>query len=153
MTSMEAVQDFLAQETLAMVGVSHDADDFSRVVYRQLRGAHRMVPVHAGVDEIEGDAAVASVADLPPEVDGLVVMTNPADTDGVVEDAIAAGIPRIWLFKGAGKGSVTEHAVALCSEHGVEVVDGQCPMMFTEPVATFHKVHALGKKLARSYPR
>ena len=37
--------------------------------------------------------------------------------------------------------------------HGVEVVDGQCPMMFTEPVATFHKVHALGKKLARSYPR
>lgn len=153
MTSKQAVQDFLAQDKLAMVGVSHDDDDFSRVVYRQLRGSHTMVPVHPSADRIEGDPVVRSVAELPEDVDGLLVMTRPEDTDAVVEEAIAAGLPRVWLFKGAGKGSVTDHAVALCAEHGVEVVDGQCPMMFAEPVATFHKVHALGKKITRTYPR
>ena len=120
MTSMDAVEEFLAQDTLAMVGVSHDEDDFSRVVYRQLRGSHRMVPVHPDAHQIEGDRAVRSVADLPPEVDGLLVMVNPDSTDAVVEDAIAAGIPRVWLFKGAGRGSVTEHAVALCESNGLE---------------------------------
>lgn len=153
MTSMEAVQDFLAQQTIAMVGVSADESDFSRAVYRQLALGHRMVPVHPTADEIDGDAVVRSVADLPDDVDGLVVMTNPTDTDAVVTDAIAAGIERVWLFKGAGKGSVTDHAVALCVEHGIEVVDGQCPLMFAEPVATFHKVHALGKKVVHTYPR
>jgi len=152
MTSMDAVQDFLAQRKIAMVGVSRDEKDFSRAVYRQLRGSHDLVPVHAEVDEIEGDPTVRSVDALPADIDGILVMTSPERTDEVVEAAIEAGIPRVWLFKGAGKGSVTDHAVALCVDHGIEVIDGQCPLMFAEPVATFHKVHAFGKKVAHTYP-
>lgn len=154
MTSMDAVQDFLAQRTIALVGTSHDEKDFSRVVYAQLRDhGHLMIPVNPGGGDIDGDPVVTSVAELPDGVDGVLVMVAPEHTDEVVEQAIERGIPRVWLFKGAGKGSVTEHAVALCREHGVEVVDGQCPMMFAEPVATFHKVHAFGKKVTHSYPR
>jgi predicted CoA-binding protein len=154
MTTMAAVQDFLAQRTLALVGVSRDEKAFSNVVYRELRQrGHEMVPVNPHADELEGDRCVHSVDELPDDVDGVLVMVPPEQVDEVVDACVARGVPRVWLFKGAGgKGSVTEHAVALCREHGIEVVDGQCPMMFAEPVAWFHRVHGAGKKLAHTYP-
>ena len=66
----------------------------------------------------------------------------PADASlGVVEACIEKGIPRVWLHKGAGPSSVSPDAVHVCRDHGVEVVDGACPMMFIEPVAWFHRVH------------
>ena len=37
MSSMAAVQDFLAQKRIAVVGVSHDPKDFSRRLLRTLR--------------------------------------------------------------------------------------------------------------------
>lgn len=152
MTSMTVVQDFLAQPKLAMVGVSRAADDFTRDVYRNLRRDHDMVPVHPTVAEIEGDPVVRRVADLPTDVGGLLVMTGPRSTDAVVEAAIDVGIGRVWLFKGAGRGSVTDQAVAMCRAHGVDVVDGQCPMMFLEPLSRECAACAVGKRTVHRYP-
>ncbi len=65
-----------------------------------------------------------------------------AAADVVREAAAARGdAPMIWLHKGAGQGAVSAEAVALCHDAGLDVVDGACPMMFEEPVATFHKIH------------
>ena len=152
MTTMRAVQDFLAQPTLAMVGVSHAADDFSRDVYRELRRTHTMVPVHPKAVEIEGDHAVRALCELPPEVGGLLVMTNPQAAEALVDEAVEVGIPRVWLYKGAGRGSSTQHAVQVCEDHGVEVVDGQCPLMFLDPVPRRCSACAVGKRVVGTYP-
>lgn len=42
---------------------------------------------------------------------------------------------------------MSPEAVALCREHGIEVVDGACPLMFSEPVGWFHRVHRVGRRL------
>ena len=142
MPSRAAIDDFLAQDHLAFVGVSHDPKEFSASVYRELRDrGYELHPVNPHAAEIEGDACVDSVAELPDGIDGAIVMV-PADASAdVVQACIDRGIPRVWLHKGAGPSSVSDEAVALCREHGIEVVDGACPMMFAEPVGWFHRVH------------
>ena len=148
MVSRAVVDDFLAQTHLAFVGASHDPKEFSHTVYRELaeRG-YQLTPVNPHAEEVEGDTCYPTVADIPAdrEVDGAIVMV-PADAAAeVVQACIDRGIPRVWLHKGAGPSSVSDEAVGLCREHGIEVVDGACPMMFAEPVAWFHRVHRLGR--------
>jgi len=148
MASRAVIDDFLAQERLAFVGVSHDPKEFSASVYRELRSkGFDVVPVNPHADEIDGQPCFASVADLPDDIDGVIVMVPAERSAEVVQACIDHGIPRVWLHKGAGPSSVSEDAVALCNEHGIEVVDGACPMMFVEPVSWFHRVHRFERKI------
>jgi hypothetical protein len=51
---------------------------------------------------------------------------------------------------GAGRGAVSDEAVARCREAGVEVVAGACPFMFDEPVRGVHRLHRFisGRRIA-----
>lgn len=154
MPTRAAIDDFLDQEHLAFVGVSRDPKAFSRAVYRDLRDhGYVLSPVNWSADEIEGDPCVRTVADLPGGIDGAIVMVGADRAADAVQACIDRGIPRIWLHKGAGPSSVSEEAVALCREHGIEVVDGACPLMFVEPAAWFHRVHRAELKLTGRLPR
>lgn len=148
MVSRAVIDDFLAQRRLAFVGVSHDPGEFSASVYRELKGhGYEMLAVNPHAQEVDGDPCVATVADLPDDVDGAIVMVPPESSAGVVQDCIDHGIPRVWLHKGAGPSADTEEAVTLCREHGVHVVDGACPMMFMDDAAWFHRVHRWGREV------
>jgi predicted CoA-binding protein len=83
-------------------------------------------------------------------VDGLLVMVPAEVAAGVVGEAIDRGIPRVWLHRGVGKGSVSSDAIAKCRAHGVAVVDGACPLMFEQPVGGVHRLHRLlsGRRIA-----
>ena len=148
MVTRAVIDDFLAQRRLAFVGASHDPKEFSASVYRSLRErGYELLPVNPHAEEVEGDACYHDVADLPDGVDGAIVMVPAAASAEVVQACIDRGIPRVWLHKGAGPSSVSEEAVGLCREHGLEVVDGACPMMFAEPVSWFHRVHRFERRL------
>lgn len=139
------IDDFLAQRHIALVGVSTDSRQFPNAVYRMLRdGGRTMVPVNRGVADgaaIEGDRAYRSLAEVPGTLDGVVVMVGADAAADVVRDAVARGVPRVWLHRGVGKGSVSPEAVALCRHNGVRVVDGACPFMFAAPVTGIHGLH------------
>jgi len=142
MPSREYVDDFLAQRHVAFVGVSRSSKEFANAVYRHLRdGGRTLYPVHRDETTIEGDPAYRTLADVPQPLDGVVVMVPAAAMTGVVRAAIDRGVPRVWLHRGLGQRPVPDKAVALCREHGVDVVDGACPLMFAEPVGAFHKAH------------
>lgn len=148
MPSISVIEDFLAQRRIAFVGASHDPKEFSATVYRELKSrGYELHPVNPHATEIDDDPCVASVADLPDGIDGAIVMVPASASAAVVQGCIDVGIPRVWLHQGGGPSSVSEEAVALCREHGIEVVDGACPMMFAEPVGWFHRVHRAGRKL------
>jgi predicted CoA-binding protein len=143
MPERHVIDEFLAQRHLAVVGVSTDTRAFANSVYRHLRrGGRILYPVNRGATgALEGDPAFRSLAEVPDPVDGVVVMVPAAGVTAVVQDAIDRGITRVWLHRGAGQGPVPADAVALCAAHGVEVVDGACPLMFDEPVHGLHRMH------------
>ena len=149
MVSRAVIDDFLAQRRLAFVGVSHDAGEFSAEVYRELkRHGYELLPVNPHAEAIDCDPCVASVVDLPDDVDGAILMV-PADRSAdVVDECAAKGIGRIWLHRGAGPGSVSDEAVARCRAHDIAVVDGACPMMFMDDAGWFHRLHRWGRQKA-----
>jgi uncharacterized protein len=136
------IDRFLAEPRLGFVGASRDPRQFANSVYRHLRdGGRSITPVHPEADAIEGDPAVASVADLPSDVSAVLVMLDAERAGAVVDDCIEHGVEMVWLHRGAGPGAVSESAVAACRAAGLAVVDGACPMMFAEPVGWFHRMH------------
>jgi predicted CoA-binding protein len=147
----QAIQDFLAQRRLALVGLSRDQADFSRGLFRELRRrGYDMVPVNPAQQEVEGLRCYARVQDIQPPVDGALIMTPPAQTEAVVRDCLEAGVRRIWLHRATGQGAVSQAALDLCAGEGVQVVAGECPYMFLPNAGGVHRLHGFLRRLGGS---
>ena len=147
------IEDFLSYRRLAMVGVSRDSKDFSRALYRELRSrGYEMVPVNPQAEEVEGDRCYAHVSDIEQTVDGVFVLTPPSACDSVVKDCAKAGVPRVWMYRGAGAGCSTDTAIRFCREHGIKVVPGECPFMFLSGGSWIHGAHRFCRKLVGKFP-
>lgn len=149
----QTIEDFLDQKHVAFVGVSRDSKQFANAIYRRLRDGGRVLyPVNPAAEgaPLEGDRSYASLSEVPDPVDGVLIMVPAPLAAGVVQQAVDRGIPRVWLHKGVGPGSVSPGAVDLCHEYGVAVVDGACPLMFENPVRGIHRVHRMlsGRRVA-----
>ena len=154
MTPMERIQDFLAQKRFAFIGVSRQPKDFSRALFREFRArGYQPVPVHPEAVEIDGLSCFARLQDIQPTVDSVLLMTSPRVTDGLVQECARAGIQRIWLYRGAGQGAVTQSAVQLCEANGITVIPGECPFMFFDGTPWIHRAHGFVRKIAGAYPR
>lgn len=118
------IEDFLKGKAFGVVGASSDRSKYGNRVLRccQMHGM-KAVPVNPKEKEIEGAACVASVLDLPEEVESLSVITPPSVTEQVVEQAFRKGIRNVWMQPGAESPA----AVSYCLEHGINVIaDGSC---------------------------
>ncbi|MDO8388969.1 MAG: CoA-binding protein [Actinomycetota bacterium] len=139
---LATVQHFLAHQRIALVGASADRRKFGNVVFKALRDhGHEVVPVNTGSADVEGVPCVRSVADIEGEIDAAMVMLPGDAAADAVRACVDRGIHHVWLFRGAGTGAVSEAAIAAGEAPGVSLVPGACPLMFLEPVASFHKVH------------
>ena len=150
MLDRSAIDDFLAQHRIAVVGASDKSGDFATVIAGELQD-HGYEAVRVGRSGPKG--GFTSLAEVPGSVDGVVVMVGPFAAADVVEEAAALGITRVWLFKGVGKGSCSDAAVAAAKEHGMTVVEGACPLMFLEPVKSVHRFHRGIRRLEGRYPK
>lgn len=137
-TSRQLVSDFLAQRTLALVGLSRGGRKFGNAALRELRAkGYTVHPVHPSAKTIDGMRCWPSLASLPEPVGGVVTVVPPAETEKVVAAAYAAGITRVWMQQG----SESAAAIRFCEEHGIAVVHHECVLMFAEPAGWFHRAH------------
>jgi predicted CoA-binding protein len=150
MNTRKEVEEFIAQKSLAVVGLSRDPNAFSSSVSRELKErGYRLLAVNPKADEIGGEKCYPDVASLPEKVGGAIFFTPKPETVKVVREAAAAGIRRIWLQQGAE----SPEAVRFCADNGLSVVSGQCILMFLEPVAVYHKIHRWFKGLFGGLPK
>ena len=127
MTVHEQIALFLSSEKFGVAGASADRSKFGNKVLRcYQQNGKSAIPINPKEKSIEGAACVSSVAELPPEVKSLSVITPPAITESVVRDAITAGINNIWMQPGAA----SNNAVELCKSAGINVIaDGSCVLV------------------------
>jgi predicted CoA-binding protein len=145
--NLDSARAFLGLRRIALVGVSRNDKDFSRYVFRELAGRGiDVVPVHPALKEAEGRPCFARLQDVQPPVDGALVMTHPLQTDRVLADCVEAGVKRVWLHRGAGKGSGDARALAFCEAHGLEVVRDLCPFMALPNAGAGHRLHGWFRK-------
>jgi uncharacterized protein len=145
------VEEFLAQRRFAVVGASDEATNFGGTIVSELRDhGYEVVAVHPTAPSVRGEPAFPSLDAVPEPVDGVIVMVPRDAAVQVVRDAVARGVPRVWLFKGAGAGAVSHEAIAVAREAGASVVPGACPLMFLSPVAAIHRIHRGARHLGGS---
>ena len=138
MTTQSSVQDFLSQSVLAVVGASRDPKKFGNSIYRELKAkGHHVLPVNPHAETVDGDTCYPNLAALPETPGGIIVVVPPAETEKIVREASAAKITRVWLQRG----SESPDAIAYCAANGIQVISGECILMFAEPAAFYHKIH------------
>jgi uncharacterized protein len=153
MTTLADVRAFLDCRRFALVGVSRNPRDFSRILFREFRQrGYDVVPVNPGVAEIEGVPCAARLQDVAPRVPAALLMTKPGVTERVVEDCAQAGIGSIWMYRATGAGALSPAAVRFCESKGIRLVAGECPMMFLQDAGWFHKFHGFCRRALGKYP-
>jgi hypothetical protein len=138
-TLQKTVSDFLAQRRIAVAGVSRSSDAAANLIYRKLRDAgYTVFAVNPKASTVEGDPCYPDLASLPERPDGLVIATPPNAAPALVQACADLGIPRVWMHRSFGTGSVSDEATALGRQLGLTVIPGACPMMFLDPVDGGH---------------
>ncbi len=121
MDEAESIDAFLAGEPFAVAGASRDRAKYGNKVLRcYLQNKRRVYALNPHEREIEGVACSPDIASLPERVHGLSIITPPAITGRIVEEAIAAGIGHLWMQPGAE----SARAVARARARGVSVIEG-----------------------------
>jgi predicted CoA-binding protein len=133
--SLEAkVDDFLAQQRIAVAGVSRDATRHptGNLIYRRLKATgHAVFPVNPHMQTFEGDRCYPDLRSIPGGVDGVMIVTRPEVARQIVHVCHDAGVRRVWMHQSLGKGtSVSPEAVEYCHQHDITVIAGACPMMY-----------------------
>jgi predicted CoA-binding protein len=123
----DPIDRFLESEAYGVVGASPRRHKFGNKVLRcYLQNGRCAIPVNPRESEIEGVPCVASVMDLADEVKSISVITPPAVTEGVVQDAIRRGIENVWMQPGAE----SEASIEACRRAGINVIaDGSCVLV------------------------
>lgn len=149
----ELIDNFLEQRRIAMIGVSRDPRSFSVILFRELsRRGYDVIPVNPHVVQLEGRSCFPRVQDIHPPLEAAILMTSPAVTEDVVRDCFHAGINRVWMYRARGNGAVSHSAITYCWEKEIEVIPGECPLMFLQKPGIVHAVHGLYRKITGKYP-
>jgi hypothetical protein len=136
------VQDFLAQEKIAVVGVSDKRETGCNLAYRKFKEAgYTVSAVNPRLATFEGDPCYPNLQSIPEKPDAVFILTNPQVTEQIVQQCVELGIQRVWMhcLMGTKPGlagsmtSVSQDAVRMCRENGIRVIPGSCPNQFLKP--------------------
>jgi predicted CoA-binding protein len=112
---------------IAVVGASSNPARPSHGVFRTLLDAgYRCVPVNPNETEVEGVAAVATLAEAAEALGGPIdivdVFRRSEQTVEVAREAVAAGAGALWLQLGI----VNEESARIAAAGGLKVVMDRC---------------------------
>lgn len=124
MTYSIDIQKFLSSKAFAVVGASSNRHKFGNKVLRcYLQNKLTVYPVHPNEKILEGIPCISSINELPKEVESISIVTPPAITEKIVEQAILKGIKNIWMQPGAESGL----AILTCKKHKINcIAEGPC---------------------------
>jgi predicted CoA-binding protein len=152
-TSRIAIDNFLRLRRIAVVGVSRNEKDFSRMLWNELRKrGYDLVPVNRNANRIDGLPAYSDISSIDPAPEGVLLMVPPVESLDAVRQAVRSGVKGIWFYRAIGQGAVSLEAVELAKKSGCDVVAGECPFMFLPDTGFPHSWHRGLKSLIGTLP-
>ncbi len=110
----DEIADFLAHGPWAVAGASTNRSKYGNKVLRcYLQHGREAYAVNPRAERIEGARSFPDLASLVEQVGpigGLSIVTPPAITEALVEEAAQVGIPRLWMQIGAESGRAVRRA-------------------------------------------
>jgi predicted CoA-binding protein len=124
MTDGAAIERLLAAETWAVVGLRENPARPAYGVARflQERGK-RIVPVHQHPQDVFGEKAYRTLADIPFPVDVVDVFVNSTRAGAIADQAVEIGAKGVWFQLDV----IDEQAYARVEAAGLDMVMDRCP--------------------------
>ncbi|MCX6276847.1 MAG: CoA-binding protein [Bacteroidetes bacterium] len=133
-----SIDKFLASRRIAIAGVSRDPKKFGYKVFKLLKDKGiEVFPINPEAGQIDGTPCFKNVDALPVNVHSLLILTPKERAKTVVADALAKGIDNFWIQQM----SETPESIALIQSKSVNLVSGECILMYVVPVKGIHKFH------------
>jgi uncharacterized protein len=149
MTTINQINQFIDAQPLAMVGVSRNPKKFGYAAYKELKDkGMKVVPVNPMADQIMGEKSYRNIADLPSDIQGIIIFTKKNQTVSVVREARAKGIRHIWIQQMAD----SKEAIEELKGSDINVITGECILMHYKPNG-IHKFHGALKRLFGRFPK
>jgi predicted CoA-binding protein len=154
-TIRDAAEAFLGKRRIAVTGVSrHPEGHGSNVVYDRLKErGYEVFAVNPHAETIDDNPCYPDVGSIPGGVEAVVIGTRPERAMATVQECAELGVGHVWMHRAFGEGSVSAEAAAWGREHGIEVIDGGCPLMFEPTSDGGHKVMRVMLTLTGKVPR
>lgn len=115
------IDKFLAAPSFAVCGASSNRRKYGNKVLRcYLQNNRKAIPINPNEGEVEGLITYPSLKHLPEPIEAVSIITPPAVTEKIVEDAIEAGVKHLWMQPGAESRKAIERAEAA----GLSVIHG-----------------------------
>jgi uncharacterized protein len=149
--SMEAINTFFKDRKLALFGATNIKSEFGNTAYRELKErGFTVYPVNSRLTTVGGDHCYPDLKSLPEDkrISRILITSLPSVTDQIVRDAISLGFEHIWIQLG----SETPGAIKLLTDEGINVIYGQCILMFAEPVTSYHLLRRYWWTILRKTP-
>jgi predicted CoA-binding protein len=126
MFEQDVVDEFLAAEVYAVVGVSTNKEKYGYKVFQDLReGDYTVYPVNPLCEDIYGEKCYQDLSSLPEKPDVVEFVCPPDVTDAVVRKLPSMGIDKAWMQPGAE----SPQAIEFCKQHGIKVLHDICIMV------------------------
>ncbi len=151
----DAAGEFLAHKRIAVTGVSRKPQGHgSNIVYQRLRErGYEVFAVNPNADEVEGDPCHHDLKSIPGGVEAVVIGTRPETAAATMRECVELGIDQVWMHRAFGQGSVSPSATEYGRQHGITVIDGGCPLMFSPTSDPGHKVMRVVCGLTGNVPK
>jgi uncharacterized protein len=143
MTTKSEIDEFKAQQVIAVVGASNNPRKFGHIVLEELKSRnYQALAVNPNAQQVNGQPAYPNLKALPVQPTGVVFVVHPEQTALVARDVVELGIPWVWMQPGAE----SQQAIDLCTEKGIHVIHGDCILMHMDNGALYHRLHRFVKK-------
>ena len=154
-TMREATTKFLTMKNIAVAGVSRKNENAANFIYRKLRSnGYKVFAVNPNASTVEGDTSYPDLKSIPTKPDGVVVVTKPEVSTGIVKECAELGISNVWIHDGISGGtSVSDEAVKFGHEHNINVIPGGCPIMYIQNADIGHRFMRWMKKINGTLPK
>jgi len=138
----QLVKDFLAQNKIAVVGVSDKRETGCNMSYKKFKQAgYKVFAVNPRISTYDGDPCYPDLKALPEKPGAVFILASPKVTDLIVQQCVDLGVKHVWMhcMMGTKPGlatsmsSVSSEAVRLCKENNIAVIPGSCPNQFIKP--------------------
>lgn len=150
MVTLNEIHEFLAPQKLAIAGASRNEKKFGGAILKELISkGFDVYPINPNAEEIQGKECFSSVDKVPADVKHLYIVTKKEETAAIVEQAVKAGVQRIWIQNG----SQTPEAIKIAQDNGIPVISKKCLFMFIDPVGGIHGFHKFLSKTFGTYPK
>ncbi len=107
----EALRRRGPETRIAVVGASNDPAKYGNIIVRNLAAkGYTVLPVNPRERTIAGLPAFPNLAAVPPPVHIVDVVTPPAVTKGILEEAARLRLPAVWLQDGSWDEAVLDVA-------------------------------------------